>query len=31
VVNCHPLKIQQLCDIKRLVAAWQQKSNFAMK
>jgi hypothetical protein len=31
VVKCHPLKIQQLCDSKRVTAAWQQKSNFALK
>src|ERR1700693_5368348 len=30
VVKCHPLKIQQLCDIKRVIAAWQQKSNVAV-
>src|SRR6478609_9687438 len=27
VVRCHLLKIQQLCDSKRLMQDWQQKSN----
>src|SRR6478672_10556195 len=31
VVKCHPLKIQQLCDIKRVTPTWQQKSKFGVK